>query len=388
MNCCLAALRRHIRFASTSAVPLCLLLSACGGGGTGVANLPPPPPTPTPTPTPTASVEVKTSWLTSPATRVGKYDLIGRLLLTPGNGSPSSSRAVAPGEFTLNSTHPSANGPFHYTLNVPAGLLPGGISAVEVAGGMTGWTFNAGGPNFRDQYGDYTQYFGQNLKEYDVNSDGTEKLREDYDFTRGTTTSLQPLSPDKNLQTTLDYDIGYSYVAMGEWSWWVVDLNGAVAGDSGDLLFVNGDRTPASGIPVSGKATYDLRTLNGWVKVPFALTADFGQRTIATRIDQDYQYNPAGDSMDYPAAFGIHVGGSAPFSNDGLFNIPLSGTVNFSNSYAINTPQPPPAESATGLMNGAFFGPNAEQVGGTFFLDRSNGAQLFQDAFVGQQHKP
>ena len=143
---------------------------------------------------------------------------------------------------------------------------------------------------------------------------------------------------------------------------------------------------PTTGIPVSGTATYDARTLLGWVKSPFTLTADFGARTIAALIDQDYRYNAAGDSMDYPLAFGIHVAGSAPFSSEGLFEIPLAGTVNYTDSYPLNTPEGPPSQSVTGAMNGAFFGPHAEQVGGTFSLDRANGSQLFQDAFVGQQH--
>jgi hypothetical protein len=172
---------------------------------------------------------------------------------------------------------------------------------------------------------------------------------------------------------------------MGEWSWSVVDLNGNPAGDSGELLFVNGERTPSSGIPASGTATYNARTLNGWVNAPFELTADFGHRTISTIIDQDYQYNPAGDIMDNPLSAGIHVAGSAPFDNDGSFDIPLTGTANFSGGYDINTPQPPPSEPVTGTMDGAFFGPHAEQVGGVLSLDRSNGTLLLQDAFVGQQ---
>jgi len=155
------------------------------------------------------------------------------------------------------------------------------------------------------------------------------------------------------------------------------------------LLFVNGERTPASGMPVSGKAIYDAHTLsllstNLAAGIPFTLTADFGQRTISTQIDQDYQYNPNGDSMDYPAP-GIHVSGSAPFSNSGTFDIPLTGTANYSSGYAINTPQMPPSQAVTGDMDGAFFGPHAEQVGGTFAVGPTGGGVLLQDAFVGQQ---
>jgi hypothetical protein len=165
----------------------------------------------------------------------------------------------------------------------------------------------------------------------------------------------------------------------------MVDLNGAgVPGsDSGDLLFVHGDRTPASGIPASGSATYDARGLSALSSAAFTLTADFGQRTMSTRIDQDYRYNPSGDIMDNPLAVGVHVGGTSPFSNDGSFDVPLTGTANYGTGYAINTPETPPSQPVTGDLNGAFFGPHAEQVGGVVSIDRAGGTVL-QDAFVGQ----
>ena len=273
-----------------------------------------------------------------------------------------------------------------FTLTAP-GTLPGGLTSTPAEIIVESWRID---PTvaylYRSSYGSVAQALGQRLTAFDKAMDGSETQLFSYDFTRGSDSWLSSLGPTTKLRTTLDYDIGYSYVAMGEWSWNVVDSNGGGAtGESGNLLFVNGDRTPATGIPVSGTATYDARGLY-FATVPFTLTADFGQRTMAALIDQNYRSDPAGDIMDYPLAFGIHVGGSAPFGNDGLFNIPLTGTVNFASSYAINTPQPPPAEPTTGTMNGAFFGPNAEQVGGTFFLNRSNGVQLLQDAFVGKQH--
>ena len=107
-------LARRIGLAQRS-VPLCLLLSACGGGGGGnspIASIPPPPPLTPPPPAATplttisgyslkGSLDVRTSWLDSPAARAGNYDLIGRLTLTPQNGGPTSYRATLPGEFTL-----------------------------------------------------------------------------------------------------------------------------------------------------------------------------------------------------------------------------------------------------------------------------------------------
>jgi hypothetical protein len=70
---------RRVISMSSSLLPFCLAVSACGGGGGGVASIPPPPPMPTPTPTPTvASVEVETSWLSSPAVRTQPGDVPNR----------------------------------------------------------------------------------------------------------------------------------------------------------------------------------------------------------------------------------------------------------------------------------------------------------------------
>lgn len=397
-------LARRIGLARALVPPLCVLLSACGGGGgaaSPVASIPRPPLTPTPTPATAAtplttmsgysqkgSLDVRTSWLESPATRAGNYDLIGRLTLTPQNGGPTSYRATLPGEFALTLANPTGQA-FNYTLNAPAEILPGGLRSVGPAGAVSSWAINQTiAYRYGNPYEDWPQSLGQRLAAFDKASDGSETQLFSYDFTRGSTTTTTSLGSGNSLRATLDYDIGYSYVAMGEWSWRVVDLNGAAAGDFGALLFVHGDRTPQTAIPTSGTATYEARTLallssTGTPGIPFTLTADFGQRLMSTRIDQDYRYNaadPAGDPI-----LGIHVAGTAPFNNNGSFDIPLSGTANYSN---INSPLTPSAETVTGTMNGAFFGPNAEQVGGVFALGRPDGTLLLQDAFVGQQPRP
>ena len=376
--------------------PLCLLLSACGGGGGGdshIASIPPPPSTPAPPPTAAPVLDVKTSWIPSPATSVGNSGyLIGRLTLTPGDGNPTSYRAAAPSDFSITS---AAVGPaFKYALNASAGILPAGLASVSVSSGYVSWDINlppARSYRYDNPYGDSIQYVGQRLAAFSKAGDGSETEFLSYDLTRGSTAFLQPLSPDKNLRTTLYYDIGYTYVAMGEWSWRVVDLNGTAVGDFGDLLFVQGDHTPMTGIPASGTATYDARTLallssGGTAGIPFTLTADFGQRTMSARIDQDYRYDPARSSSSDPI-LGIHVGGSARFSNDAFnntnFGISLAGTANYS---AFNSPATPPAEPVSGTMNGSFFGPQAEQVGGVFAVGRADGTLLTQDAFVGRQH--
>jgi len=357
-------LDRGFLFAVVGIVPVCLALSACGGGGSGnVASIPPPPPTPTPTPTPSvASIEVETSWLASPATKAGSYGLLARVSLTAeGN---LSGRLANAGEFSLDIS--KQNDAFRYVLDAPSSLLPASLANISLPVPIDSWDFNPGGQNYRydNPYEDYQQFFGQNLKEYEVYSGGSKTLREDYDFGRAVVENafVVDLPSGERVSENLVFDVGLSYVAMGEWSWGTVTVNadGTVAptGDRNSLYFAYGDRTPGSGIPVSGKASYDAHTLGGISNstIPFSLTADFGQRSISTQISQASLFN---------------VSGSAPFSNDGSFDIPLNGNAG--------------AQAASGTMDGAFFGPHAEQVGGTFAVGPAGGGVLVQDAFVGQQ---
>lgn len=334
------------RFA-TAASPLCLLMTACGGDGGQVAYIPPPPATPTPAPTPSptpAPTPTPTSIADAyPATRVDTYDLLGNTNLPGG---------VAPGDFKMTVSRPSGNGEFRYALTGPKEFLPGSANSVSYGEDATWSTSEDGlaGPSYA---------------------------------------RTLPFNANEQIATGLSMKLGYSYVSMGAWEWSLVHLDGGSSGDGyGQLVFVAGDRTPREGIPASGTATYDAHTNLGWVTGPFSLTADFGQRTVSTKIDQDYRHNPDGDILDYPLAAGIHVAGSAPFSNDGDFDIPLAGTLNYNAGYPTNPTETPPSQTVTGEMNGAFFGPHADQVGGTFSLKDPNGVQVLQDAFIGQQAQP
>jgi len=379
----LRVLDRRFLFTSAVILPLCLALPACGGGGGAeVASIPPPPLTPTPT----AFLDVKVTPLDAQGTHPGTYSLLGRVISTPGNGA-SSTRTLAAGD--ANMIIAKQNDILSFDLNAP-GIVPSG--AIAFASPEQFWSPASSDPSQfdeNDKSGKWPQYLGQRLTFYRIHSDGSEELSGSSDFERGTSTSVAT-----GMTSMLTYNIGNSYVAMGEWSSSVVTPGVA---PSVDLLFVNGERTPPSAIPVSGTAAYDARTLSlltpyydsAYPGIYFTLTADFGLRTIATRIDQNYRYYDDDFIYGEPAIstapiLGIHVGGSASFSNDGYFDIPLAGTVNFS---ATNARVTPPSEPVTGSMNGAFFGPNAEEVGGTFSLDRAVGAPI-KDAFVGQQRKP
>jgi hypothetical protein len=336
------------------------------------------------------TLDVQTTWLNSPATRTGSYDLIGRLTTDPKPGDGLSlSRDVAPGDFTIAVSQPVVDKAFAYQLNAPPGILPAGVVSTFGGSIRSSWDINQTVAfRYDTPYADFEQDLGQRLTAFDKAADGTETQLFSFDFTRGFATVTQQLNPSTQLETSLTYDIGYSYVAMGEWTWKLVDLNGAPDSDFGDLLFVDGDRTPTSGIPVSGTATYDAHSFalfgdSGARGIPFTLTADFGQRTMSTEIDQDY-VAPTNGPFGFFAAAGIHVSGSAPFTNSGSFNIPLTGTATWDSED--NLVPDLPSQPVTGNMDGAFFGPHAEQVGGVFSLQTSTGDELLHDAFVGKQH--
>jgi hypothetical protein len=308
------------------------------------------------------SIEVQTSWLSSPATNAGSYGVIGLVKETAGGAS--TSRFTAPGEFQLNVQAPNAGGGFGYSLGAPSEVLPAGFNMFTLPVVTASWIFNPGGQNYRYDYPyeDYPQFFGQNLKEYEIHSDGSKTLREDYDFARSSgLSSTLKLPSGQWITESLLFDVGLSYVAMGEWSWGPVTVNAdgssTPTGDSHSIQFVYGSRTPGPDIPTFGTASYGAHALSA-MSNPFTLTADFGARSISTQISQASLFD---------------VSGSAPFSNNGSFGIPLTGTAG--------------SHAATGSMEGAFFGPHAEQVGGVFSVS-SQGTTLMQDAFVGQQTTP
>jgi hypothetical protein len=356
----------HASRLATASLPLFLLLAACGGGSIELANIPPQPPTPKPTPTPmptVTSINVETSWIASPAAKSGTYDLLALTSESTVGGPTSQQRRD--GEFKLEVS--KAGSGFGYDLQAPSGFLSGSLTNTQLPVQSVSWDFNAGGPNYRydNPYGDYPQLFGQNLTETEVYSDGSQVIREDYDFNRAVVSgAIIDLPNDTRVSENMTFDAGLSYVAMGAWPWGTVALNSDGSATPGDIkntiYFAYGDRTPGSAIPASGTASYSARALGhaSEAGIPFTLLANFGQRSIATQIDQ-------GSLFD--------VSGSASFNNAGNFEIPLSGSAG--------------SNAASGELSGAFFGPQAEQVGGVFSV-QSQGSVLIQDAFVGEHHQP
>jgi hypothetical protein len=194
------------------------------------------------------------------------------------------------------------------------------------------------------------------------------------------------IPPDTLVWHQLTYNAGLSHVSLGEWNWAVSKIGNVNVIDRGSVYFVSGDRTPASEIPTSGTATYMAASLGfdtdaanssipSGASIAIALTADFGQRSMFAQLNRDGAF--FGDyAGGYTSILAVDVHGTGPIASSGTFDIPLAGTVGSGNAIT----------AVTGLLNGAFFGPNAQQVGGVFSVGQVPGVPIVSDAFVGTRN--
>jgi len=151
-------------------------------------------------------------------------------------------------------------------------------------------------------------------------------------------------------------DTGFAYSAMASWS--RPDLDFGYTTDSG--VFAFGEATPASGMPVTGTASYagvlaglsDAKTFdaasNSWLLLPAGGTVqldfDFAAGTLGGRIDLSI----AGGMN--PVAVGSYAFEQTVFS---------AGNTNYSGRFATDLP-------GSNFFNGLFTGPNAEETIGNW----------------------
>jgi hypothetical protein len=395
---------RHLHFVSSIAI--IMTLAACGGGGGGgsggiggIASTPPPP-------TPAASLvstSVVTATIPTPATRPGSYDAIA-LIEHARSGSPSIYRLAAASDIRITTYQPGpAPIDVAYSIDFATPELPGGktsltsvvdrFSAHQTADGYIDFRFfdsNDSG------IADYPIRFGDSLTATTSFSDGTTKTitgtygstddGSSYGFPRRSSVDL--ISDGKGIDHRLNYNIGLSYVSLGDWDWHAVTVNPDGTADWGDeggrVLFVHGDRTPPAAIPTAGTASYTATTLGqGQAEAHFGLTADFGQSSISASVNQDFRtYAIDERSTGYYPGLDLH--GTGSITGSGSFDIPLSGTMTTYRDMGGGATQP--TFSVSGALDGAFFGPNAEQVGGVFAVGQVPGNALLSDAFVGTRN--
>ncbi|MEI7614061.1 MAG: transferrin-binding protein-like solute binding protein [Betaproteobacteria bacterium] len=166
---------------------------------------------------------------------------------------------------------------------------------------------------------------------------------------------------DVVIQTTSTLG-NYDYLSWGQWN----DGNGGVNTSLDNPYWIAGSLTPAVNIPLGGTATYNGQVLGkldesgtiSRVAGTTSLTADFGQRALNGSFDNLTKNGAAWTSASVNASW-------AAGTNQ------ISGTVNA------------PAVSMSGTVNGNFFGPTANQVGGTWTLN--GGANKAAGIFVGNR---
>lgn len=372
-----------------SILPPILALAACGGGGGGeIASAPPPVAAPA---QPTiVSIALSSSMIASPATRQGTSETIA-LIERSGSAGQSSYRLAAPSEVRITTYQP---GPLQsdvsYTLAFASPELPDNMSTLksvikEISVGEL--------PIIPSPYTtrEYFARFGEEIKSTVRYSDGTQVVSGGSHAT-GFSTSSESIGPNKEFRLNSVNDVGLSHVSFGAWAWRSVTILPGGGDDyvGGAVYFVYGDRTPAAEIPVTGIARYSAQSLgyradvndaefpSSRNPVRIALMADFGQRSISAVLTRDHHENCCDLGSLFDVVLGLEVHGTGTIGAPGVFSVPLNGNV----ISPINLQQTASIPVA-GVLDGAFFGSKAEQVGGVFAVGETLGVPLVRDAFVG-----
>ena len=409
-----ATFHRNASLAALLAAPLAL--AACGGGGGGgvnsAASAPPPVAVaPTPTPAPASAVSVTIGTIPSPATRPGAYDTIARVDRYPSGSPPGEarSRLAAPADVRITAYQPtSAPHDVSYTVQFAQQDLPAGLSSLTTV--VPGRSYDAS-PNgsfgsYRDaSRGQYPIKFGQDFAASVANSDGSQRTILSDRYANAAPDTTNATVDGKPFFHNATVDVGLSYVAFGSWAWGIDEPQSAGGNriEAGVVRLVYGDRTPAGTVPTTGRASYTATAAGiggGFASnstdvivheaLRFALVADFGQRSISTRITQDFKTEafPDGDrGVQVLTTPGFDLSGTGSFASAGSFSIPLAGTMTGYDPRNSQLPIFSPTTFAvSGALDGAFFGPAAEQVGGVFAVGLTPGASLYSDAFVGTRN--
>jgi hypothetical protein len=198
--------------------------------------------------------------------------------------------------------------------------------------------------------------------------------------TSATATSLQLAVPAVNLNVTINFGEnivsntngvtwGLSYVALGAWlEYWPP---GREAQSFTEFLF--GYETPAASLPHSGQAafsgfadanifgsSFEVHALVSRASGNAALTADFASGKITGAFT----------NMQYVESTASGVS-NIPWNDVSVNASILAGTNKFSGSTGVtSTPQGPLSlkGSATGHIDGAFYGPTAQNLGAIWSL--------------------
>ncbi|QGN55709.1 hypothetical protein GKE62_15290 [Novosphingobium sp. Gsoil 351] len=236
--------------------------------------------------------------------------------------------------------------------------------------------------------------FGNHVTIVDHFSDGSSSTRQ---FDAVGARVYGPVN-DTSATTTeglvFNYNLGLRYVSYGGWERTEYTKDPACncnrSGPVQTLMFVTGRRTEAGELPHSGTASYSASLVSNagnsanTIRLidSFTLSADFGRQTMAARLFTQAGLRPGGYDGGSFTVTGLDVNGAGPIRSDGGFTLALAGTslTPFGGPGGIDQPG-----RISGSLEGAFFGPSADEAGGVLHLLR-DGALAIAGAFVGTRN--
>lgn len=182
------------------------------------------------------------------------------------------------------------------------------------------------------------------------------------DYARNPTASTEVVAINPSI-------VGWNYQSYGVW----ITGQGTGSGTAGAVSV--GSATPVTGIPASGNATFSGYASGVYVSPTGAAYLTNGSMSAATNFGaRSIAFSTTGTQA---AAFNGGSSGSTPLLN-------MSGSLTYvsgSNSFAgaITT-----SGGLTGNASGKFYGPSANEIGGTFVAGGA-GVQAFSGAFGGKR---
>jgi hypothetical protein len=331
------------------------ILAGCGGGGTGASALvstPPPIPSsvgpasggpPLPSGAVTGTRYAITGALApTPALTPGTYDAVG--IAAPASMGEAGFRLLQSGDLRIIVDASGATYTVSFDPSVFPDLAPPGAPRGEIDYAVA-----------VDAAGDTTGLYGHAYDATTTFSNGGSQTGHG----EGDSGVGRPIGSSEGEQATAATGYasrtGASHVSLGAWGKDVSRIYVL------PVAFAYGDRTPPAALPVTGKAAYHATAVLGHPGIePLAidLGVDFAARTIRADVDAtdvDYTSVPIGKVL---------LSGSDVITSQGAFDIALEGMAGTCTNYLCAKPDTP----VSGRLGGAFFGPDASQIGGYFVL--------------------
>lgn len=378
------------------ALLLILGLAACGGGGGGEIASAPPPVALAPVTTPTAAP----SGPTLVSTELTRTPLSGYTALTEGTypaiavayrRAEGSKIANTFGTETFADLAPSA---------VRLSVEPNRTYSIEFAvpGIPARQSFDLGHETLLNVGGlGVVSDFGRHVLNTYRYSDGSTRFVETDGLFGDGRIPVRETSPGVGeaygLQLILETPDAVAgslrYVSYGSWNRIGFEVSGNTSSNFrsspyDEVRFVTGRRTQPGELPVTGTANYTAlvggtqavnQDLGGAIRIAaMKLVADFGARSMSAAIDVPFE--PDNDCCR--ATLGIAAAGRGPIDPTGDFRVALSGTTNLGG---------PTTNPLSGTLQGAFFGPAADETGGVIQL-LQGGVPVFLGSFAGGRSGP